>query len=132
MIVNLLSNAIDAMPGGGRILVRTAATCNWKSGETGLALTIHDNGSGMAMETVTRLFEPFYSTKGITGTGLGLWVSKEIVDRHHGSIRVRSRLARPGKMGATVFRVFFPAHGVPAPAGEPVATGDLLEVHAQI
>ncbi len=121
VIVNLLSNAIDAMPFGGCIQVRTAATCNWKSGETGLALTVCDHGSGMGGETVARLFEPFYSTKGITGTGLGLWVSKEIVDRHHGTIRVRSRLAGPGIAGKTIFRVFFPAHGVPAPAGAFVA-----------
>ena len=117
VIVNLLGNAMDAMPGGGCIQVRTAGTCDWTTGARGLAFTVCDNGSGMGAETIGHLFEPFYSTKGITGTGLGLWVSKEIVDRHHGCIRVRSRLATD-KVGRTVFRVFFPSEGIPAPAKE--------------
>lgn len=116
VIVNLLGNAIDAMPGGGCIWLRTSETRNWETGTTGLALTICDSGSGMEEETIARLFEPFYSTKGITGTGLGLWVSKEIVDRHHGRIRVRSRRATDSASGRTVFRVFLPIDGVPASA----------------
>ncbi len=129
VIVNLLGNAIDAMPGGGCILVRSGPTCSWRTSERGLAITVADNGSGMCDETIARLFEPFYSTKGITGTGLGLWVSREIVDRHHGTIRVRSRLAQPGRPGRTVFRVFLPTDGVPAPAGEATGTS-LQEVNA--
>lgn len=122
VIVNLLGNAMDAMVGGGCIHVRTAGTCDWVTGEKGLAITVCDSGSGMAEETIARLFEPFYSTKGITGTGLGLWVSKEIVDRHHGTIRVRSRRAVDDQPGRTLFRVFLPSEGIPAPAkeGEPV------------
>lgn len=118
VIVNLLGNAMDATIGGGCIHVRTAGTRNWATGAKGLALTVCDNGSGMGEETIARLFEPFYSTKGITGTGLGLWVSKEIVDRHHGYIRLRSRPAAAGRPGRTLFRVFFPTDGVPAPAKE--------------
>ncbi len=116
VIVNLLGNAIDAMPGGGVLSVRIAPTQRWQTGERGLAITIGDNGMGMTEETIARLFEPFYSTKGITGTGLGLWVSQEIVERHHGSIQVRSRLAQPRRPGGTVFRVFLPSDGVPSPA----------------
>jgi PAS domain S-box-containing protein len=118
VIVNLLGNAMDAILGGGCIRVRTAGTCDWSTGAKGLAVTVADDGSGMGEETIARLFEPFYSTKGITGTGLGLWVSKEIVERHHGSIRVRSRLGVDGKSGRTLFRVFFPTDGIPAPAKE--------------
>ena len=118
IIVNLLGNAIDAMAGGGCVHVRTAGTCEWQTGRRGLAISVMDSGSGMSDETIARLFEPFFSTKGITGTGLGLWVSREIVDRHHGTIRVRSRVAVAGMPGRTVFRVFLPADGVPAPAAE--------------
>lgn len=118
VIVNLLGNAIDAMPGGGHIHVRTSVTCDWHTGTPGMALTVFDTGSGMSVETLGRLFEPFYSTKGITGTGLGLWVSKEIVDRHHGYIQVRSRPALEGVSGSTIFRVFLPADGIPSPAAD--------------
>lgn len=121
VIVNLLGNSIDAMPGGGCLYVRTANTFDWMTGSSGLALTVCDNGTGMSAETIERLFEPFYSTKGITGTGLGLWVSKEIVDRHYGRIAVRSRLLSGGLPGRTVFRVFLPAAGVPAPAADTLA-----------
>jgi signal transduction histidine kinase len=116
VIVNLLGNAIDAMPNGGRILIRTAETHDAASDHTGLVVTVADSGSGMDGETIRRLFEPFFSTKGVTGTGLGLWVSKEIVDRHHGRIRVRSHKATDGSTGGTVFRVFLPFGGVPASA----------------
>ena len=125
VIVNLLGNAMDAMTGGGSISVRTAGTCNWTNGAMGLAVTVCDNGSGMGEETIARLFEPFYSTKGITGTGLGLWVSKEIVDRHHGNIRVRSRQADEKRPGRTLFRVFLPTDGVPVPA--PAKEGETAE-----
>jgi PAS domain S-box-containing protein len=116
VIVNLLGNAIDAMQSGGCISLRTSGTFDWKNGQRGLALTVSDTGSGMSDETIARLFEPFFSTKGVTGTGLGLWVSKEIVDRHHGNIRVRSRLAETSQTGRTTFRVFLPVGGVPASA----------------
>jgi signal transduction histidine kinase len=116
VIVNLLGNAIDAMPNGGRISIRTAETHSAATGRHGLVMTVADTGSGMDEETIQRLFEPFFSTKGVTGTGLGLWVSKEIVDRHHGRIRVRSRKAKDGSPGWTIFRVFLPFGGVPASA----------------
>jgi PAS domain S-box-containing protein len=118
VIVNLLGNAIDAMPNGGGISVRTAETHHPSTGARGLALTVCDSGSGMGEETIRHLFEPFYSTKGVTGTGLGLWVSKEIVDRHHGKITVRSRKSIDGSPGRTTFRIFLPIDGIPASAGE--------------
>ncbi len=124
VIVNLLSNAIDAMTAGGCIAIRTADTFDWIAGTPGLALLISDTGSGMTEETIMRLFEPFYSTKGVTGTGLGLWVSREIVDRHHGTIRVRSRRAVQGKGGQTTFRVFLPIGGVPASAKDSAPNSD--------
>jgi signal transduction histidine kinase len=60
----------------------------------------------MPPETLARIFEPFYTTKGLAGTGLGLWISKEILDRHHGYLRVRSSQV-PGQSG-TVVTLFLP------------------------
>lgn len=117
VIVNLLGNAIDAMPAGGILHIRTAHSRDWHTGAEGLALTIGDKGSGMTADTLRHLFVPFYSTKGITGTGLGLWVSKEIIDRHHGCVSVRTRLRTDeAAMAGTVFRIFLPLGGVPASA----------------
>jgi signal transduction histidine kinase len=104
---NLVGNAIDALaPTGGRILLRSREGTDWASGRKGLVLTVGDTGSGMDRQTQERAFEPFYTTKGLGGTGLGLWVSKEIIDRHHGSIRLRSSQEQ-GRSG-TVFTVFLP------------------------
>ena len=107
VISNLVSNALDAMnPGGGTLCLRSREGTQWATGARGILLTIADTGAGMSAEVQSKLFEAFYTTKGITGTGLGLWVSKEIVDRHRGSLRVRSSqsLARHG----TVFALFLP------------------------
>jgi signal transduction histidine kinase len=63
----------------------------------------------MDSATRDRIFEPFFSTKGLTGTGLGLWVSQEIAIKYNGRIRLRSRQQSPGGSGGTVFRFFLPA-----------------------
>jgi PAS domain S-box-containing protein len=107
VVMNLLINAVDAMqPGGGRLLLRSREGHDHGTGRFGLILTIADTGTGMPPETITRIFEPFYTTKGIAGTGLGLWISKEILDRHHGYLHVRSS-QRPSHTG-TVFNLFLP------------------------
>ncbi len=108
VIANLVSNAIDAMPSGGRLLLRTAPGRHWQTGESGVVLTVADTGTGMDPTCLSRIFEPFFSTKGITGTGLGLWISLEIIQKHKGAIRVRSRPATPEHPGGTVFRLFLP------------------------
>jgi signal transduction histidine kinase len=69
-------------------------------------ITIADNGSGISPDLRPRIFEPFFTTKNDTGTGLGLWISHEILMKHHGSIRLRSSQV-PGRSG-TVFTVFLP------------------------
>jgi signal transduction histidine kinase len=66
----------------------------------------------MSSATLGRIFEPFFSTKGITGTGLGLWVSREIVDKHHGHLQARSRERREGRSGGTMFSLFLPTEMV--------------------
>jgi signal transduction histidine kinase len=69
-------------------------------------LTVADTGSGIAPATLDRMFEPFFTTKGTGGTGLGLWISQEIVNRHQGVLRVRSR--RAPQSSGTVFTLFLP------------------------
>ncbi len=107
---NLVGNAIDAMRDGGRLLLRSSEATDWKTGRKGLRLTVADTGSGMSPVTLRRIFDAFFTTKGINGTGLGLWVSQEIIERHHGNLRVRSSQA-PGRSG-TVFNLFLPFEAV--------------------
>jgi PAS domain S-box-containing protein len=115
---NLLGNAIDAMAiqGSGRVVVRTALTHEWKTDRPGVAITLADTGSGMDKETAARVFEPFFSTKGITGTGLGLWVSLGIIKKHRGVVYLRSRT---GTNSGTVFRIFLPFSLTPSETTEP-------------
>jgi nitrogen-specific signal transduction histidine kinase len=83
---------------------------DWKQDREGIAITVADNGTGIDRRAMKRIFEPFFSTKGTTGTGLGLWVSREILAKHQGTIHVRSHVPRHdgGSGGWTVFRVFLP------------------------
>jgi two-component system sporulation sensor kinase C len=105
---NLLRNALDAMSAtGGRLLVRTQDVSDPMSGKPGVAITVADTGMGIAAESMKQLGRPFFTTKGIGGTGLGLWISNEIVTRHRGSLRFRSG-TRTGRSG-TIFRLFLPA-----------------------
>lgn len=104
---NLVGNSIDAMhPEGGRLFVRSNECIDWRTGERCLALTVADTGAGMSPHTKTKVFEPFYTTKGITGTGLGLWISSEIIHRHHGRLSIRSSQAE-GRSG-TIMRLLLP------------------------
>jgi PAS domain S-box-containing protein len=104
---NLVGNAIDAMhPQGGRLLLRSRESTEWSTGRRGIVLTVADSGAGMSAAVIKKAFEPFFTTKGESGTGLGLWVSQEIVARHEGGLRVRSS-QREGSKG-TVFTVFLP------------------------
>ena len=102
VFTNLVSNALDALAEKGRLIlaVRPAKDCD---GREGVRVTIADSGSGMENFMLDRLFHPFVTTKGDAGTGLGLWVSKGIMDKHQARINVRSK---PGC--GTVFRLFFP------------------------
>jgi PAS domain S-box-containing protein len=106
LLANLLVNAVDAMADGGSLQVRVAAGCDWSNGREGVRITVADNGSGIPGDELGQIFEPFYTTKKDTGTGLGLWVSRSIVQKHGGSIRVRSRADGPAT--GTVFLIFLP------------------------
>lgn len=105
---NLIGNAIDSMRTGGLLAIRTSKSRLWSTGAPGIRITIADTGHGVRPEAIQHIFEPFYTTKGINGTGLGLWISLGIVVRHQGRLQVRSRTEK-GKHG-TVFSLFLPAH----------------------
>lgn len=107
LIANLVNNSIDAVGEEGTIRIRlSAARGPVGSREPGVRFTIADTGGGIAPEYRVRMFEPFFTTKKDVGTGLGLWISKGIVDSHNGAIAVRSSV-RPGRTG-TVFSIFLP------------------------
>lgn len=111
VLSNLVSNAIDAMHrNGGRLLLRSRAGHEWSSGRAGLIITVADTGSGMGPTTLKKIFDAFFTTKGIGGTGLGLWVSEEIIGRHGGSLRVRSTQGE--NRHGTIFTVFLPFDAV--------------------
>jgi PAS domain S-box-containing protein len=106
VLANLVGNAIDAMSEGGKLCLRVRAGTDWRWGLRGVRITVADTGHGMSPQTMRRLFEPFFTTKETVGTGLGLWVSAGIVEKHRGTLRVRSSAGR-GKSG-TVFALTLP------------------------
>ncbi len=114
VIANLVGNSIDASSAGGRLLVRARRSHDWKNPEqAGIRFAIADTGAGMDTDVRQHIFEAFFTTKEATGTGLGLWVSHEIILKHHGTVRVRSRNGTTsGKsskhVSGTVFQFFIP------------------------
>jgi len=107
IFANLISNAIDAMPRGGRLAICLRPSRDWKNRAVkGMRITFSDSGVGMDRSTMRRIYEPFFTTKTDTGTGLGMWVLAQLVDRHHGHVNVWST-QRPGRSGTT-FSVFLP------------------------
>lgn len=104
---NLIANALDAMARGGRLILRARKSVDRRTGRKGLRIAVADTGCGMSQETMKHIFDPFFTTKESHGTGLGLWISAEIVSRHQGRLTVCSgqRTDRHG----TVFTLFLPA-----------------------
>jgi signal transduction histidine kinase len=122
VIANLVGNAIDAMRTGGRLRIRISQH------DQLIRLTIADTGVGIPRNVLPTIFEPFVTTKGETGTGLGLWVTAEILQRNRWRVRVRS-CSTPGHSG-TIFSIVIPAlqmqgpnHG--AEAHQPAGVGNL-------
>jgi len=107
IFANLMANAIEATPMGGRVTVRLKPSRDWRNSEVrGMRVTFADSGTGVDRGTIKRMFEPFFTTKAETGTGLGLWVVTQLVERHNGHVCVYSR-QRCGPSG-TAFSVFLP------------------------
>ena len=107
LIANLVKNAIDAVENGGRIRIRISATNAWHSGGTSVRLTVADHGCGISPAIRAHLFDPFITSKQDIGTGLGLWVCKNIVDKHGGTIQVKTSNASTRSW--TVFSICLPA-----------------------
>lgn len=133
VFANLVGNALDACSSGDRITIRARRSHSWKDlAQSGLRFTVADNGVGMEPSIRARVFEAFFTTKETTGTGLGLWVSQEIITKHGGIIHLRSRAARPVKNSGTVFQIFLPtndsdSYGVNLPRAEQPAPHPLAE-----
>lgn len=102
IVSNLISNSMDAVPSHGKICLRISRTVG-RNGK-GVRLTIADTGSGIPQGSLKKIFEPFFTTKEVVGTGLGLWVTKQIAEKHGATIRVRSKIG-----SGTVFSLVFPA-----------------------
>ena len=107
VFANLISNSLDASSHDAHIMIRLRAARSL-SGRDGVRVTVADTGSGMSPETRRHIFEPFFTTKSATGTGLGLWVSSEILQNHSASVRIRS--SQSPEFHGTVFSIFFPEH----------------------
>lgn len=109
VIANLVGNAIDAMRGGGRLRIRISQQQDPHHPGKLVRVTIADTGTGIPRDVLPTIFEPFVTTKGNTGTGLGLWVTSEIMKRNGWKIRVRS-CDKPGNSG-TAFSIAIPVCG---------------------
>ena len=120
MLLNLLINARQAMPGGGMVRLRLGLDATGRLAE----ISVADTGVGIAPADLRRIFEPFFSTKtepdaaGQGGTGLGLAVCRDIVEAHHGRLRAESRLGQ----GST-FTIILPACPPPAAASDRARAG---------
>ncbi len=105
LFVNLIVNALEA--GAFNIRIRTSRGYDWRDpSRRGLRITVADDGTGIPPAVVAKVFEPFFTTKEQKGTGLGLWVSRGIVEKHEGAISMRSS-TRSGHSG-TAFSIFLP------------------------
>jgi PAS domain S-box-containing protein len=111
VLTNLIGNSIDAMQRRpGRLYLRTRTGTHWPTQRQGLFLTVADTGHGIAPSDQQKIFEPFFTTKGMSGTGLGLWVSADIIRRHQGTLRFRTS-ATDAHHGTT-FTFFLPFDAV--------------------
>jgi len=106
VLANLLANSLDATGQDGRIVLRASAYSDTKDGSRRVRVVVADCGAGMTAATMKSIFDPFFTTKGTVGTGLGLWVCKQLVEKHGGWIRVRSNTH--GLRRGTTFAVSLP------------------------
>ena len=107
IILNLVTNAVDACERGEKIILHVRTATDWHNGNgRGVRIVVADTGRGIPPDERNKIFEPFFTTKQDVGTGLGLWITKQLIENYGGRIRVRSSVveARSG----TTFSMFFP------------------------
>ena len=101
---NIIANAIDAMPNGGQLSV--SATQVARSSGEGIEIVVQDSGAGIAQENLGNVFEPFFTTKGSLGTGIGLWVTRQLIEKRGGTIEIAS--STTPRMSGTTLTIFIP------------------------
>jgi PAS domain S-box-containing protein len=119
VFTNLIVNAIEAAGTKGKVRITMEAAESAEMQGAGAAIEVTDSGPGISPDSAKRLFQPFFTTKGAEGTGLGLWVSMGIVQKHGGSISVAS--GSDAELGGARLRVFLPARTMAEHAGAPAA-----------
>src|SRR4029077_7413852 len=105
VLSNLVANAIDASHDRGKIIIRARASRHFQSGHHGIRITIADNGAGIPSRHKAKVFVPFFTTKKEVGTGLGLWITKDLLEKRGGHIRFRSSVSSPS---GTVMSIYLP------------------------
>ena len=111
VLSNLLANSFDATPEHGHIRITAFASRGTDASPgNSVRIFVADTGAGIARDSIAHLFDAFYTTKEKTGTGLGLWVTRQLTEKHGGSLRVRSRAE--GTKTGTVFSILLPAISV--------------------
>ncbi|HEU5401570.1 MAG TPA: HAMP domain-containing sensor histidine kinase [Terriglobales bacterium] len=115
---NILSNALEAVPMEGRVVIHVTRSRDWANPRRrGYRIVIADNGPGIGPEHEEKIFQPFFTTKTEKGTGIGLWIVERTIRKHGGSIHFRTSL-QPHRTG-TIFSVFLPVMVKPKPAVPP-------------
>jgi signal transduction histidine kinase len=118
VLSNLVTNAIEASSMNGRLYLRVRRSRSWSdAGVRGIRIAVADTGTGIPADVQRRLGEPFFTTKGQRGTGLGLWVTRSIVERYGGEIQLRSSTS--AQRHGTVFTVFLPTNLGPRAVNRP-------------
>lgn len=102
---NFVANCVDAVDEGGTVKSRVGL-CTLRDGRSGIRITFSDDGKGIEAGMRSRIFEPLYTTKGDLGTGLGLWISKQIAEKHQGRIQMRSSTV--GERRGSTFSILLP------------------------
>lgn len=106
VLSNFVMNSLDAVAEKGSVKMRATLSTRGEIGRSFLRISVADNGQGMRTEVLSQLFTPFFTTKGSVGNGLGLWVSKQLIEKHGGCIQVRSRTSEPRR--GTTFSIVVP------------------------
>ena len=106
VLSNFLLNSLEALGDEGRVTMRASQSRNPRTGAKRIRFTLADNGNGIDPAILVSIFDPFYTTKGVIGNGLGLWVCNQIIANHHGTVQVRSNTG--GRRRGTTISVTVP------------------------